>query len=1628
MVYKKYIYKRGRKHGPYYYHSYRAGNRVRKVYIGGKKEYKEWLGKRKKSLKKYGESSSKKKRTPLLNILLILSLISLGFVVGVNLSNYVNIPLNAVGFAVSENISEGEVSLLYGEYEEAVVEQQYDTETIDLEIEIPENFEGVALTENKNKHMKFDLPEGKLVLYFDLLNYSGFVESLEETSEKGRIKVKEHKPREEMIYGDEIGGAPEEETEEPEEEEINITLPEENITEEEINITLPEENITEEEIEEEEVEEELKEKEEKEKKDKEKEEPEEEPEEVEEIEEEEVEEEPEITGSIIEGIVGLAGKVIGLGNETAGIKLPENLSEEELRIIADNEVIEAENFDIEVDDSKIKKEKPEYKWGYKVKLKDLNFMAKIDIAFEQKISIWDENTLKVGNQLLSFADLAEQGYTVTIKRPALEMKIKAEEIDITEEKKEKPKEEGEEEIEEEEKPEENITEEMEEEIEEEEIEEEEPEEKEKEEKEEKNEKGVTGNLAKITGNFAGIFGLTGTQNKEDTYDTITVYIERDFTGTDYKVGDIIYLDPSLILIEITKAAHLDENRSFISDIYGEVKAKDDIWSEPIYNNEYVRVTFEQHLANQNDITIYAKSRSNESAEIEVYTKDGGNLITKFENVNEEKEYKVYLTNLGNESYDVFDLKVIGEVEFDYIVDPIIAQTCDHVECLELGETIPCTCAEIESSDNVYANDPNISATMNDYGQVLSYHNTTTITSGSAINNVSIAIKWKVSNLWEGSFGCEIDVWNLTSYATLSSDCETTEAVYYYDASSIIDTAEKASNISVRVTYSGSWDTSSDYLWVDWININVSYSNSTVTILAPSNNSNWNVATLDFNASINQPASWCGISINGNANQTMTLNPSKTGANYTNSSIADGKYTFIISCNDTTNNYAQSDTYNFLIDTVKPNITFELPTLSDGSTTGNNWLYVNVSASDDNNISTFIDFDNSLVGWWRMDDIDGSGDPTDYTGRNNGSAEGNAVQTDAGYFGKGFDLDGDYDYIEVAEKEMFNFTYEDDFTVSSWVKPAADIGNDAIAGNVVSVDSGVGWYVYLRDISTNHYIFWGNGNGTKYAIEYIAYAPKFSVGQWYHIAVVKTGLTLEYFVDGSSIGTDAIDYGSAADTNDALQNLFIGQAGTTAAYHQNGTLDDVMIFNRSLSAEEIKGLYANKSSEYLTHNFTSLNSGTHSFKAYSQDIAGNVNSTETRTVTVDTAPPAITFELPTLSDGSTTGNDWLFVNVSASDDNNISTFIDFDNSLVGWWRMDDIDGSRDPTDYTGRNNGSAEGNAVQTDSGYFGKGFDLDGDMDYIDISGATSVINGTGRGSFTFTAWFNPADCSHRGGIVATEYNAAQAIALEISTEGDCKLDGYIRGGGASADLTDGATTVLQNNTWYFAALTNDGNNAYLYLNGQQEDTSGTNVVNGNNSNLRIGLYANTWEFNGTIDDVMIFNRSLSANEIQALYANKSSEYLTKNFTSLSDGNHTFKAYTQDLGGNVNSTETRSVTIMATPSENRFKINNNTGTTVASIDDKGDMYLKGTAFESQGALTAPANSFIIQNSAGTTISYINNTGSLFLLGTVTKNSDLSGLTSSNLEFRNSTDDLVAFFDNTGNLKLKGGLAENYASP
>ena len=133
------------------------------------------------------------------------------------------------------------------------------------------------------------------------------------------------------------------------------------------------------------------------------------------------------------------------------------------------------------------------------------------------------------------------------------------------------------------------------------------------------------------------------------------------------------------IIFISKAFLLDQDQNIIADIYDIVKTQDGNYAS-LTDGQYVRTTFEQVLDNTKDVTLYAKATNIESsATIEVYpvyTDENGNkiegsLIATFNDVIDENTYKILLTNLEIPT-DTFDLKIIGNVDVDYIVDPVFS--------------------------------------------------------------------------------------------------------------------------------------------------------------------------------------------------------------------------------------------------------------------------------------------------------------------------------------------------------------------------------------------------------------------------------------------------------------------------------------------------------------------------------------------------------------------------------------------------------------------------------------------------------------------------------------------------------------------------------------------------------------------------------------------------------------------------------------------------------------------------------------------------------------------------------------------------------------------------------------------
>ncbi len=155
--------------------------------------------------------------------------------------------------------------------------------------------------------------------------------------------------------------------------------------------------------------------------------------------------------------------------------------------------------------------------------------------------------------------------------------------------------------------------------------------------------------------------------EDRTFVDFNVYDRDEDNLLDYVEWSIPYLsNQTYNIILITEAEHLDENRTFIEDVFDFVESRDQNWTE-IPKDHYLRVKFERNLTKERDITIYA--RSGNGGSVKVYEKDGLDVIADFGIISNDERYKVFLDNLAGEQ-DTFDLGVSGgDVEFDYVTDP-----------------------------------------------------------------------------------------------------------------------------------------------------------------------------------------------------------------------------------------------------------------------------------------------------------------------------------------------------------------------------------------------------------------------------------------------------------------------------------------------------------------------------------------------------------------------------------------------------------------------------------------------------------------------------------------------------------------------------------------------------------------------------------------------------------------------------------------------------------------------------------------------------------------------------------------------------------------------------------------------
>ncbi len=229
----------------------------------------------------------------------------------------------------------------------------------------------------------------------------------------------------------------------------------------------------------------------------------------------------------------------------------------------------------------------------------------------------------------------------------------------------------------------------------------------------------------------------------------------------------------------------------------------------------------------------------------------------------------------------------------------------------------------------------------------------------------------------------------------------------------------------------------------------------------------------------------------------------------------------------------------------------------------------------------------LLSRWPLD-----GNANDIIGTNHGTLIG--ANFTSGRTGLGVSLDGIDDFVDFGTGPSLNFG-TDNFTFSLWVNYASLSGEQVVIEKYIETENSAtraGWS--LTKISNNNLRFGGIGGGTL-AILLEAANPGITVDNWIHVAVTRNGNTFTLYFNGVNVGSAST---VTSPNFDSTASLKIGHRGNSIdtpgsvdnrGFFLNGSVDEVMVFKRALSADEIYHIYQHVPPTVATDNATNITS-------------------------------------------------------------------------------------------------------------------------------------------------------------------------------------------------------------------------------------------------------------------------------------------------------------------------------------------------------------------------------------------------------------------------------------------------------
>jgi len=214
--------------------------------------------------------------------------------------------------------------------------------------------------------------------------------------------------------------------------------------------------------------------------------------------------------------------------------------------------------------------------------------------------------------------------------------------------------------------------------------------------------------------------------------------------------------------------------------------------------------------------------------------------------------------------------------------------------------------------------------------------------------------------------------------------------------------------------------------------------------------------------------------------------------------------------------------------------------------------------------------------------------------------------------------------------------------------------------------------------------------------------------------------------------------------------------------------------------------------------------------------------------------------------------------------------DITTGLVGYWNFDEGSGAS-AADSSGNGTAGTLMNGPAWVTGKIVQALSFNGSSQYVSLPSNPSSLDITG--ALTLSAWVNETANPTARTVVISKGDPALLYQYELtgSTNGHVNFS-VCNSVGCLTSGTYTSSTLFSPGAWHHVVGTYDGNgNAIMYVDGtnvQAVSSSTMTALKSGVSGVWIGgLPASSRDFNGTVDDVRIYNRALSASDVAELYA-----------------------------------------------------------------------------------------------------------------------------------------------------------------